>query len=142
MKRFVILRTSSFICLFILLAVNYSCSPSRAKSTDYDKVLDNENVVMLDTWVTQQLALQKEWVEDKNGFMEANIILRNLGGKLLHLEIRTYFKDSHGGTVETASDTWNPVTVNPHEDFHYSKLCTKKEGAGYQFHIRLGKLKR
>ena len=118
------------------------CAPSAPRGVDNNEVLDSETVVMLDTWVTTQLSRQKEWVEDKNGFIEPHIILRNKGGKTLQIEIRTYFKDKYGGNIETAGDTWTPATINPHEDFHYHRLCLKKEGVGYQFHIRLGKEKR
>jgi uncharacterized protein YcfL len=115
------------------------CGPSRPRVKDTNTVLDNETVVMLDTWAATQLARQKEWVETKNGFMEPHIILRNKGGKTLHLEIRTYFKDANGGSLDTPTDVWDPVTVNPHEDYHYSRLCPNKNGASYQFHVRLGK---
>ncbi len=124
------------------MVISLGCAPARPRAEDHNDVLDSETVVMLDTWVTTQLSRQREWVEDKNGFLEPHIILRNRGGKTLSLEIRTYFKDKYGGTIETAADTWTPVTVNPHEDFHYHRLCLKKEGVAYQFHIRLGKEKR
>ena len=96
---------------------------------------------MLDTWVTTQLAKQKEWVENKNGFIEPHVILRNKGGRTLHIEIRTYFKDENGGNIDTPTSTWEPVTINPYEDFHYYKLCPTKKGKSYQIHIRLGKSK-
>jgi uncharacterized protein YcfL len=119
--------------------LSFGCGPSRPRVKDTNTVLDNETVVMLDTWAATQLARQKEWVETKNGFMEPHIILRNKGGKTLHLEIRTYFKDANGGSLDTPTDVWDPVTVNPHEDYHYSRLCPNKNGASYQFHVRLGK---
>ena len=97
---------------------------------------------MLDMGSTTLLARQKEWVEDKNGFIEPHIILRNTGGKTIHIEIRTYFKDKYGANIETAADTWTPKSINPREDFHYHRMCLKKEGVGYQFHIRMGKEKR
>lgn len=137
------LMTAMRYCLAIAvlfsLVVVYGCGASRPKPQDYDAVLDSETVVMLDRAATTQLARQKEWVEDKNGFMEPHIILRNLSGHAIFIEIRTYFKDQYGATLETASDTWTPVQINAHEDYHYYRLCTKKEGVGYQFHIRMGK---
>jgi len=127
----------------LLFAVaSFGCGASRPKPQEYDKVLDSETVVMLDRSATTQLSRQKEWVEDKNGFLEPHIILRNQSGKTIYIEIRTYFKDRYGGTIETATDTWDPVTINPHQDYHYHRMCTKKEGVGYQFHIRMGKARR
>jgi uncharacterized protein YcfL len=123
-------------CLVFLSA---GCGPSRPRAKDTNTVLDSETIVMLDTWAATQLARQKEWVETKNGFMEPHVILRNKGGRTLHLEIRAYFKDTNGGTIETPTDVWDPVTVNPHEDYHYWRLCPNKNGASYQFHVRLGK---
>jgi uncharacterized protein YcfL len=135
------LRYSFAAAALLSLMLILGCGASRPKPQEYDKVLDNETVVMLDRAATTQLSRQKEWVEEKNGFMEPHIILRNQSGKPIYIEIRTYFKDKYGGTIETATDTWDPVTVNPHEDYHYHRLCTKKEGVGYQFHIRMGKEK-
>ncbi len=137
-----VLLAAVFSMVLYTMTVFSGCGPARPKSADHNDVLDSETVVMLDTGVTTQLARQKEWVEDKNGFMEPHIILRNTGGKTLQIEIRTYFKDKYGATIETAADTWTPKTINPHEDFHYHRLCLKKDGVGYQFHIRLGKEKR
>ncbi|MBN2069949.1 MAG: hypothetical protein JW814_00720 [Candidatus Krumholzibacteriota bacterium] len=139
--RGLLLAASLSMVLYAVGAFS-GCAPARPRPEDHNDVLDSETVVMLDTWVTTQLSRQKEWVEDKNGFIEPHIILRNKGGKTLQIEIRTYFKDKYGGTIETAADTWTPATINPHEDFHYHRLCLKKEGVGYQFHIRLGKEKR
>ena len=128
------------ILLISCIVLLYSgCGPSRPRMKDSNLVLDNETVVMLDTWAATQLARQKEWVDTKNGFIEPHVILRNKGGKTLHLEVRTYFKDANGATIETPTDVWDPVTVNPHEDYHYWRMCPNKNGATYQFHIRLGK---
>lgn len=134
--RFILWSALIFSCIAFLSS---GCGPSRPRVRDTNAVLDNETVVMLDTWAATQLARQKEWVETKNGFMEPHVILRNKGGKTLHLEIRTYFKDANGGTIDTPTDVWDPVTVNPREDYHYWRLCPNKNGASYQFHIRLGK---
>jgi uncharacterized protein YcfL len=131
-------------CALALLCAAFvvpGCGPAKPKDKEFSSVLDENTVVMLDTWVTTQLARQKEWVEEKNGFIEPHIIMRNRGGKTLHLEIRTYFKDAYGATIETPTDIWDPVTVNPHEDFHYYRLCPDKNAVSYQFHIRLGKEK-
>ncbi len=145
MKK-IMVRGILFAAVFSLAlstaAVFYGCGPARPKDPDQNDVLDSETVVMLDMGSTTLLARQKEWVEDKNGFIEPHIILRNTGGKTIHIEIRTYFKDKYGATIETAADTWTPKTINPREDFHYHKMCLKKEGVGYQFHIRMGKEKR
>lgn len=127
------------ILLLVTPLILNGCAPSRPRGKDENFVLDSETVVMLDTWVTTQLSRQNEWVDIKNGFLEPHIVLRNRGGKTLKLEIRTYFKNKNGATLETQGDIWDPVTINPHEDFHYHKLCPIKEGVGYQFHIRLGK---
>ncbi|MCG7852453.1 MAG: hypothetical protein MIO92_08010 [Methanosarcinaceae archaeon] len=131
-------HTITLAVLFSLIFI-YGCGASKPKPQDYDQVLDSETVVMLDRTSTSQLSKQKEWVEEKNGFMEPHIILRNLSGNTIYIEIRTYFKDEYGGTIETATDTWDPVTINPHQDYHYHRMCTKKNGVGYQFHIRMGK---
>jgi uncharacterized protein YcfL len=137
------LMTAMWCCLAIAVLFSlvgiYGCGASRPKPQDYDAVLDSETVVMLDRAATTQLARQKEWVEEKNGFMEPHIILRNLSGKTIFIEIRTYFKDKYGATLETPSDTWDPIQINAREDYHYHRLCTKKEGVGYKFHIRMGK---
>jgi len=132
-------RCCLVIAVLFSLTVTLGCGASRPKPQDYDQVLDSETVVMLDRSATTQLSRQKEWVEEKNGFMEPHIILRNLSGKPIFIEIRTYFKDKYGATLETPSDTWDPVQINPREDYHYYRLCTRKEGVGYQFHIRMGK---
>jgi hypothetical protein len=58
---------------------------------------------------------------------------------MLFLEFRTYFKDSYGATLETPSDMWEPVSINPREDFHYSKMSTNTKAESYQIHIRLAK---
>lgn len=129
----------ALVVVLLSMLASFGCSPSRPKNRDYNEVLDSETVVMLDTWVTTQLTRQKEWVETKNGFMEPHIILRNKSGKVVYIEIKTYFKDEYGGTIDITTDTWKPVAINPHEDFHYHKLCPKKEGVAYQFHIRLDK---
>jgi uncharacterized protein YcfL len=129
------------LVLLCVAFVSPGCGPAKPKDKEFSSVLDQSTVVMLDTWVTTQLARQKEWVEEKNGFMEPHVIMRNRGGKTLHLEIRTYFKDANGATLETPTDVWDPVTVNPHEDLHYFRMCPNKSGVSYQFHIRLGKEK-
>ncbi|UCF04162.1 MAG: hypothetical protein JSV33_09425 [bacterium] len=137
-------RNGNAIILVLLLAAPLllnGCAPSRPKPPKENMVLDTETVVMLDHGVTTQLSRQKEWVDIKNGFMEPHIILRNRGGKTLFIEIRTYFKDKYGATIETPGDLWDPVSINPHEDYHYHRLCPKKSGISYQFHIRLGKAK-
>lgn len=128
------------IALLFLASMGAGCAPSRPRGPQSNEVLDSETVVMLDTGATTQLSRQKEWVETKNGFLQPHIILRNRGGDMLKLEIRTYFKDEYGATIETQTDTWDPVSINPHEDFHYHKLCPDKRGVGYQFHIRMAKL--
>ena len=137
-----VLLVAVFSMVLSTMTVFSGCGPARPKPEDHNDVLDSETVVMLDSRATTQLARQKEWVEEKNGFMEPHIILRNTGGKTNHIEIRTYFKDKYGANIETAADTWTPTTINPREDFHYHRLCLKKEGVGYQFHIRMGKEKR
>ena len=121
------------------MAATVGCSPSSPRQANYNQALDSDTVVMLDSKVTSQLARQNEWVEWKNGFLEAHVILRNLGGRTLRVEIRTYFKDEHGGNLDSSLDIWDSVTINPHEDFHYKKLCPSKQGQGYQFHVRLAK---
>ena len=134
-------RLGSLAALLLLVASMVTgCAPSRPRGPQANEVLDSETVVMLDTGATTQLSRQKEWVETKNGFLEPHIILRNRGGKMLKLEIRTYFKDEYGATIKTQTDTWDPVSINPREDFHYHKLCPNKSGIGYQFHIRMATL--
>jgi uncharacterized protein YcfL len=127
------------VSLLLYAFSSIGCGASRPKPRDYSKVLDESKVVMLDTWATTQLALQETWTETKNGFMVAHMTLRNKGGRTLKLEIRTYFKDSRGAPIKTPMDMWDPVTVNPHEDFHYSKMCPNRNGEDYQFHIRMAK---
>ena len=135
-------RLVLLVVMFPLLAsLSVGCAPSRPRGPQANEVLDSETVVMLDIGATTQLSRQKEWVETKNGLIEPHIILRNRGGDMLKLEIRTYFKDEYGANIETQTDTWNPVTINSHEDFHYHKLCPNKRGVSYQFHIRMAKLK-
>jgi len=143
MKRgyFAAMRCCFMFAILFAMSSLSGCGVSRPKPQEFDKVLDNETVVMLDRAATSQLSRQKEWVEVKNGFMEPHLILRNQSGKVIYVEIRTYFKDQNGGTLETATDTWDPVTINPHEDYHYYRMCTKTEGVGYQFHVRMGKEK-
>ena len=130
------------VMMVLLGTFSFGCAPSRPKPSKYNEVLDSETVVMLDTWVTTRLSRQKEWIENHNGFIEPHVILRNNSGDIVSVEFRTYFKDQYGGTVRTSIDTWVPVTINPHEDYHYQKMCTKKEGIKYQIHVRLGKNKR
>jgi len=125
-----------FSMLMILLV---GCGPSRPKGANFNKALDTDSVVMMDKAVTAQLARQKEWVETKNGFLEAHVVLRNLGGRTLKIEIKTIFKDRYDAALTTGTQTWEPVVVDPHEDLHFHKLCPNKSGEGYQFQIRLAK---
>lgn len=131
-------RSLSLASLIVTLVLT-ACAPSSPRPQNYTPALDSDTVVMLDSKVTSQLARQKEWTETKNGFLEAHVILRNLGGRTLKVEILPYFKDENGGNLDSSLEVWDSVTINPHEDFHYSKLCPSKKGQGYQFHVRLAK---
>lgn len=130
---------ASAILLLTLLSAMAGCGVSSPRSQNTNPVLDNDTVVMLDKKVTTQLARQNEWVEWKNDFLEAHVVLRNLGGRTLQVEIMTYFKDEHGGNISSSMDVWDSVTINPHEDFHYQRISHSKKAQSYQFHIRLGK---
>jgi uncharacterized protein YcfL len=123
----------------VALAGGLGCGASKPRPANYDSTLDEGTVVMLDMKVTTQLACQKDWGESKNGLLEGHMILRNLGGRTLHVEIRTYFKDENGGNIDNNTDVWDSVTISPHEDLHYKRLATSTQAKQYQFHVRLGK---
>jgi len=132
-------RAGSVGLTFLLLAVLTGCGVSSPRTRNVNPTLDSDTVVMLDKRITTQLARQSEWTEFKNGFLEANVVLRNLGGRILRVEIMAYFSDSRGGRVESSLDVWDVVTINPHEDFHYQRLSPSNSAESYQFHIRLAK---
>jgi hypothetical protein len=102
--------------LLLLTTLNVGCAPSRPRGPQANEVLDTETVVMLDTGATTQLSRQKEWVETKNGFLEPHIILRNRGGDMLKLEIRTYFKDEYGAIRMRISITTSFVPTRAASD--------------------------
>ena len=116
------------------------CGPMSPRDQNFNTVLDTDTVVMLDKKAATQLSRQNEWVETKNGFLEAHVVLRNLGGSTLKVEVFTYFKDHHGATLDLPLTTWDVITINPREDYHYQKLCPKKAAQGYQFHVRMATL--
>ena len=138
-NRFRKLLALCAVCVSFTLLVGTGCGPSTPRNQNFNTALDTDTVVMLDKTIGTQLSRQNEWVETKNGFTEAHVILRNLGGRTLKVEVFTYFKDKHGGTIDLPMATWDAVTINPHEDFHYSKLCPKKTAKSYQFHVRLAR---
>jgi uncharacterized protein YcfL len=114
------------------------CGASRPKPQDFDKALDTDTVTMLDSKVTSQVARQKEWTERVNGFLKLHLVLRNLSGNNLKIEIKTAFKDENGAAIDHPNLTWEPVTINPHEDYHYSKLCPSTSGSDYHVYVRIG----
>jgi uncharacterized protein YcfL len=109
---------------------------SRAKKVDSTNQLDTETVVTKDMAVTTNCKLKKEWSETVNDRLKAHIILRNNRNTTLQLEIRTIFKDKNGIPLKSNTDTWTPVMIGSNEDFHFSKLCTDKDGVKYQFLIK------
>lgn len=115
-----------------------ACGPSRPKPQDYSEVMDTDTVTMLDSKVTTQLSRQKEWTEHVNGFLKVHLVLRNLGGKNLKIEAKTDFRDESDASIEHPNLTWEPITINPHEDYHYSKLCPVIGGTQYHVYVRIG----
>lgn len=122
-----------------LLAQLCGCGPSRPKPQDYSVPLDEDTVTMLDSKVTTQLARQKEWTEQINGFLKVHVVLRNLSGSNLRVEFKTVFTDDFGAELENSNLTWEPVGIDPHADYHYSKLCPNKSGTKYHVFVRIGK---
>jgi uncharacterized protein YcfL len=126
--------------LFVVALVGLSaCAPSRPKPADYRAAIDSETVTMLDNSVTTQISRQREWVEEVNGLLKVNVMFRNLTGGEMHLEIKTVFMDESGGEVANSNQTWEPVTIAGHIDYHHSKLCTNTNGRTYHIYVRLAK---
>jgi len=129
---------ASCVLLLTAAAIVAGCGPSRPKPQNYNEALDTDTVTMLDSKVTTQVSRQKEWTERVNGFLKVHLILRNLSGSNLKLEAKTQFRDQDGAGIEVANLTWEPITINPHEDYHYTKLCPNQNGELYHVYVRIG----
>lgn len=126
------------VLLIVILIVIAGCGPSRPKPQNYETALDSDTVTMLDISVTSQVSRQREWVEEVNSFLQVNVVFRNLTGKMLKLEVKTDFKDASGGMVEMPNQSWEPMIMDAHADYHYKKLCTNNKAMDYHVYVRTG----
>jgi uncharacterized protein YcfL len=138
------MKPNRFSLRLLLLAIVLACLAfilmsgclSRAKKDTKTTPLDTETVVMKDLAVSSNIGLRKEWSEDINGMLQANILLRNQRNTTVNIEIQTLFFDKNGVPIQTVTDTWHPVMIQSNQDHHYKKLCPVKGAVSYQFIIK------